>query len=584
MSVAPVSPPAPPSVNAPRPFLLWQSFARFLYNQNPFYLLSVAFVLHGTKLWYRDPRGGSDPWPLMAIICGYILLLAATGFALVRLGRVWDDARSILLTLLLLFVELSLTFDGVLIARRGTGILLLFTGWLVAVSVSEGILRGLKMRLPPLYRVPYHLLLLLLFFYPLWIVSSYGDNGQTAQWRIYLFSPAAALVLLTLLPAVRQGAHGARDSGTPWNWPLYPWSIFVVLGVCITLRAYALCLAFDPVLSQSLREAMRLESAFGGYFLVPLLFATAVLLLEAGIVSRRATVRFAALCLPVVGVLLSLPGATGSLPHDEFVARFTSGVGSPLWSASIAAAAFFAWARFRQVRAAEIPGIVLAVMALGLERKNAFDSVDVQLSEVWLWMLAAAGCWLGVRHRDPRAWLIATASALIAARGSWLDDAGWMVRDALPAHLALGAMLAIGLLYETPFARRLRRLAAGCLGAAAMAATLLPQIPGHAIPETARIVYALGMSAGALGIARKCGGPRWLSMGFAGLASVAGRLLVDLSQFLERDWHWAGAGYFVVGMVWFGLALVISVMKAGLVRIWRTPPPPRADQAIGPGG
>ena len=50
----------PPKDSAPRPFLLWQSFARFISSQNPFYLLSVAFVLHGTKLWYEPGSGAFD--------------------------------------------------------------------------------------------------------------------------------------------------------------------------------------------------------------------------------------------------------------------------------------------------------------------------------------------------------------------------------------------------------------------------------------------------------------------------------------------------------------------------------------------
>src|SRR3974390_819156 len=109
-------------VEAPRPTPpastdLFRQVARFCYTQNPFYLLSVAFVLHSTRLWYHQGAGPFNPWPLMGIICGYILLVAVVGFILVRFGKVWDDARSIFLILLLLFVELSLTFDGLLIPR-----------------------------------------------------------------------------------------------------------------------------------------------------------------------------------------------------------------------------------------------------------------------------------------------------------------------------------------------------------------------------------------------------------------------------------------------------------------------------------
>jgi len=60
--------------NPPAPTDFFRHVARFLYTQNPFYLLSVAFVLHSTRLWYRQGAGPFDPWPLMGIICGYILL------------------------------------------------------------------------------------------------------------------------------------------------------------------------------------------------------------------------------------------------------------------------------------------------------------------------------------------------------------------------------------------------------------------------------------------------------------------------------------------------------------------------------
>ena len=77
-------------------------FVRLLYSQNPFYVLSVCFMLHGTGLWFRDARGEFSPWPLMGLICGYVLLVAAAGFVIVRLWKVWNDARSIFLILLLI--------------------------------------------------------------------------------------------------------------------------------------------------------------------------------------------------------------------------------------------------------------------------------------------------------------------------------------------------------------------------------------------------------------------------------------------------------------------------------------------------
>ena len=102
---------------------------RLICSQNPFYLLSVCFVLHASAQWFHSDSGESfSPWPLLGLTVGYIALLAITGFVIVRFGKVWDDARSILLLILLLFVEMSLIFDETLVREPDTGRRLLIAG------------------------------------------------------------------------------------------------------------------------------------------------------------------------------------------------------------------------------------------------------------------------------------------------------------------------------------------------------------------------------------------------------------------------------------------------------------------------
>jgi hypothetical protein len=299
---------------------------RLLYTHNPFYLLSVAFVLHSTRLWLNTRTWPYDPWPLMDIIGGYILLVAIVGFLVIRLGKAWDDARSIFLILLLLFVELSLTFDPVLVAQPRLGLVLLLVGWLMAVAVSEGLLWGLRIRMPLLFRGPYHLLLALLFLYPPLIVAGFHTETVSAIWRIWAFSPIASLALLTLLPAIRRGPDYVRDNGTPWSWPWFPWGLFGFLGLCLGTRAYALTLSFDSVLTQGLPEAMRLQSAFSPFFLVPLMLASGVLLLEAGLVARNRRLQRMALIVPVLAWLSACSLPNPSVPAADFLARFTEGL------------------------------------------------------------------------------------------------------------------------------------------------------------------------------------------------------------------------------------------------------------------
>src|SRR5436309_1330372 len=88
--------------------LVW--LLEHLYNHNPFYVLSAALLLFGLDAIFQDRYALAHPnaisfnsWLSLGVLAVYALVLAGTGILIVRLGQVWDDARTILLTLVLLF-------------------------------------------------------------------------------------------------------------------------------------------------------------------------------------------------------------------------------------------------------------------------------------------------------------------------------------------------------------------------------------------------------------------------------------------------------------------------------------------------
>lgn len=566
MSVAdapqdPVESSPPP---APRPPSFFQQFGRFLYTQNPFYLLSVAFVLHSTRLWYRQAAGPFDPWPLMGIICGYIVVVAATGFVLVRFGKVWDDARSILLILLLLFVELSTTFDGVLVSQPATGRTLLAIGLALAVVVSEGVLIGLRIRLPALYRIPYHLFLVLLFLYPLAIVTGLGDDTSAAVWRVYLFSPVAAAVMLTLLPAVRRGAQYVAHSGTPWRWPLFPWALFVFLMICAGLRAWALAMSFDTVLMQKFGDAMRMDSAFGLYFLVPMLLAVALLLLEAGIVGGNRSLQNIALALPFVCLWLSATPAGGSAPYANFLYRFTLRIGSPLWLAAWAALAFIVYARLRQVRSAGTLFWV-ALLVASCVSPTTTDMTSVVIPEAWaLWFATVVQGFVGLRRRQSWRVFAATICVLGAVRSDFPAGIDPLYRDVFLLHLAGMTVLLLAAMCADPFATFLRRAGVPMLVVAALCAASFSGTSAMVLPPWLAPLYGACVVASTFTYAYVAGGPAYFFAGVVNLALLMGRLLYELAGILRRLFDWEGATWFVWGLVWLALGVLISVWKSGL--------------------
>ena len=92
----------------------------------------------------------------MSGLAGYALLLAAVGCLLIRAGQLWEDIRTILLLIVLIFLAISMSFDEVLSADLATGRWYFLGGLAFSVVLSELVLRGVRLRLPILYRLPYY--------------------------------------------------------------------------------------------------------------------------------------------------------------------------------------------------------------------------------------------------------------------------------------------------------------------------------------------------------------------------------------------------------------------------------------------
>ena len=242
-------------------------------TKNPFYAISAALVLLGLWISFGNQTEKLETWLLMGGLAGHTVLLAATALVLVRFLKLWDDARTVMLLVVLMFLATSVTFDSLLIEdqERGAGFNLLGLG--LSILVSETLLRGLKLRLPALYRVPYYLVLMLFFLYPIFVrsllVPGHPEAQEPLMWGLFGFSTAAGLVFLTLLPALRRGADYVQGNGSPWPWPLYPLSLFVVLAIAVPGRAVLICWSLHPLDNNQLDRLI-----FGPYFLIPFGFAS----------------------------------------------------------------------------------------------------------------------------------------------------------------------------------------------------------------------------------------------------------------------------------------------------------------------
>ena len=256
-----------------------------------------------------------------------MVMMALTAITIIKFGGVWDDARTIVLSILILAVSAVTCCDATVLSQPMTTAAILGGGFLLIVAIWETLVRTLKVVFPSTLRLPFYLILSLIFFYSLlfgpedtlpWL-SSFSAAG-----KLYAFGWILALAMLTCLPVIRASRAAFRENGTPWSWPAYPWSIFVVLVGVACLRLYFMSLAFIPEYGWG--------NPIGLHFYVPVFFATAVLLFEAWQVENKAPSPGVAGfgTFSVVMLLLSLPLSQNE-KYLEFFGELTSGIASPFW-------------------------------------------------------------------------------------------------------------------------------------------------------------------------------------------------------------------------------------------------------------
>jgi hypothetical protein len=539
---------------------------RWLYCNNPFYVISAALVFLGLRASF-DPNGKVfEVWVLLLGMAGYTLLLAGTACFLIRVGDAWDDVRTLMLLVVLMFLSISMIFDDTMTCRPALGKACYLGGLLFSVAVSEGMLRGVRLRLPALFRVPYYLFLSLFFLYPVALSplltspsNPMAVSDPLLPWVLVGFPALAGVVALSLLPAARRGPAYLRGNGSPWRWPLYPWSLFVVLGVGICARSYYACISLHPV--------ERSGTIFGLYFLVPFLFAVSLLLLEIGLSANRKGTIATALFAPALLVVLSGAGHTNEMVYRDFLDTLTRTLGgSPLYLTLIAAALFYGYARLRRVPAA-LNGLGFALAALAVVGPGTIDLGGLVAPRPWpMLALTILQLAMAVERRSSGNAILAMAcfiATVLAGPAASLEVA---TKVSLALHLATLGALVIGALFDDDLGRGLCVLGALMLFFLGADASSGERRLLAVIPESMLGLYPILIAAIAGGYGHLLGYRLylvnaaaivtiWISLhGWRGYLTV--RTLI------------AGLDQIALGLVSFLLAALISLGKTGALGRW----------------
>ncbi len=557
---------------------------RWVYNNNPFYVMSACLVFLGVRASFDAQGRLEESGALMGALAAYTLLLAATAVAVVRLGRVWDDARTILLLVVLLFLAISVTFDETLAADLSLGSAFYLGGLLFSVLVSEALLWGIGLRMRWLYRLPYYLILSLFFLYPVALAPWLDQPESPAlHWALFGFSTVAGLAFLTLLPAIRQGPKYLEKNGSPWRWPLYPWVLFGLLGVVAAARSYSLSVSFHFVTPSPVERVMLAQRSFslegsldfllgsriifGLYFLIPLFLAWGVLLLEMGLISGRKVTQRLALVLPLALVGLAFVGHRNDPVYQRFLGMFAEGLGgTPAFLTLLAALVYYAYAALRGVRKApELATIALVLLAMVGPQTLKIE--DLQGPHPWPLTLAAAlQLALAIQRRNSFRCLVAVGCISLAISASLPDPRSSPERFVVALHLLLAGVLVIGLVFDDPLGRFLKQLGAWSFLLLILAGALTePRSFGGLPPELSQ-AYPLLMALLSVGYGALVGERLYLKVAAGGFLSwcavLGGRSYAALRQAV------GGLDQITLGLAFFLLAAGISLWKAGLVQKW----------------
>lgn len=482
------------------------SVVRWLWTHNPFYFLSALLMLYAVRSGYGEQNIGEiNCWLMMGVLAGYTLVLSVIGVLIVRYGKVWEDARSILLLLLLLFLAVSVSADDLFVKMESMsgGAALLGFGFLFSVAVMLFTLRGAGIRLGAAYLIPFVLFLALFYVMPWWCSPELNPRHEPKKvdWMLFLIPQVAALLCLTLIPAVRLGRAYTANNGTPWAWPWFPWTAFGMIVTAMALRSYALTLTFSPTgmiwVSPDSRFGIVLDTIWRPYFLVPFALANLVLILEAGLTSGNARlVRRALLAVPGV-MLMAWPWYQTGVMLD-FLNRLTLTVASPVWLGVWLVALFYGWAMLRRAPGAEFGLLGSALLFSMIGPRTIGLSTLAVVNPLPLLGVSVIVAVIGLRRRSTAMTLTA---ALLMTLSVWFLLPSTLLaayRMTVCYHALFASVLLLSLFHRDALALLLRHAGAILLTLTAFVALVAPataEVP---------LLWRLSYIAGLVGVACAC--------------------------------------------------------------------------------
>jgi hypothetical protein len=222
---------------------MFEKLKKYLYTNNPFYVISAVLVLYGVFNLLSDDFGKSHPMMLMAGLIVYTAVMAGAAVFVVRYAKAWDDIRSVLLIFTLLLVAATILLDLIFLENYQDGCFAALALWLFALVSSHCLRKGLGFQINARYQWVWAIFLSIFILWPV-LVSSYikftkpAFSMETLGLLMTLFPLICSVIILMLIWA-DSNKKIVQNYG-PWAWPWVPHLGFAFMIGGVFLKTWVL--------------------------------------------------------------------------------------------------------------------------------------------------------------------------------------------------------------------------------------------------------------------------------------------------------------------------------------------------------
>jgi prepilin-type processing-associated H-X9-DG protein len=555
------------SLDAINKDITFSGLMRFIYRSNPFYLISACLFLYAMTVFFHTSNIWIDNSVPLSLIAAYSALLTGTAILIVRAGKVWDDARSLLFITLFMFIFLSVGMDYIILENLKSAPLMMASWLAFCILLSESMRWGLRIKISLLTLLVYYALLALFFFYPHFLgvlLTEHKKNIVPVIRGIMGFELIASGLFLCLIPVARKGAKLFRDNGTPWKWPYFPWSFFGVLGFAVCCRVYMMSISFIP--GKGVGPFSRLETGFDLYMIIPSLLAFAVLFSEHAKASKNLNAQKIVLAIPLLFYMTLFSGVLSrSWLYHESLMALTGQSKTPFPVAAAAAIIFYAYAWVRRIKYADIAFIVSLTIPFMVDMLVGYlPSLGIPYSAP-LFIFAVFFLVKSALHKTS-IWSFMSViffmlSACVQFKGTWFASHYY----ALPLHILYAAFFAIGILYKDAFARWLREALAFLVPVVYLFVLLFSSRLAVGIPDFAVWTYIMALTLFPFIAFFMVRSWKYIAIGLLDIFFLIVCLTFKLYQTVSA-WEIEGSGFIFWCGIAFAAALLISLFKGGVIQ------------------